>query len=363
MRRIARITFRTALCALVLAQGALQSQEPNKGNSLRASDDVPADVAKPADEVVDERRLGNVFRLDLIPELKEIAPVQPLYVRIRLTNRLAKTVKIPNSLTSGLGVLLYVAEGGRHHVFMSMSAPESYGKSLGPNEHVDWHTVVCIDRMPPDPRRSPRRVFDLPGEYRLWAGHNPLAKDETERLLSEPVAIAVRKPSEDEEIAGEIFSLGDFPPPFHSWGQNAPKGRNIESELRRFLFKYPKSVFADDVRWFLAKQIKLVRYKTETERERNLATAEFLEQLVQIDPKRVSMRRMIYFAKPPHENHLVFRPSLTDALSNPEVQKRIDVPAIIKQLRESPPYFPEDKDLAESMEQALADVEATLAKR
>ncbi|HUE72063.1 MAG TPA: hypothetical protein VMP01_14345 [Pirellulaceae bacterium] len=235
-----------------------------------------------------------------------------------------------------------------------------YRKSLNPKEYIDWHAVVCIDFHPPDLRRSPRRVFDLDGNYRLWVAHMPLAKNEDERLFSNSVSITVRKPREDEKIAGEIFSLGNLAPPSHTLGQNGPRDRDIQSELRRFLSKYPNSVFADDCRWFLAKQIELVRYKGETQRERDLATAEFLEQLVLVDPKRTSMRRMIYFAKPPHENHLVFKPSLTEALSNAEVQKLIDVPKILKQLRQAPPYFPEDKDLAESMEKALAQVEATL---
>lgn len=363
MRRSITAVWRLSavVAALFAARFELSSANPPRKLTETPSSDIQkvargdAVVAEPPDE----RKLSDVFQLELLPETTKIAPVQPLYLRVRLTNLLDKRVAIPAALSGDIGLALLVSDDRQQHAFLTEAEPFGRGKTLGPREYVDWHAVACIDFHPLDPRRSPRRVFDLDGDYGLHVSHPCDPNDDERRLCSDMVTIKVRKPADDEQAAGKIFSRGNLAPPLHA-GKKAALSESLIPELRAFLDRHSKSVFADDVRWLLAKQVELVRDKLETQKDRDAATVEFLEQLVKVDPQRVSMRRMIYFAKRQNVEGLEFRPSLTEALSNPDVQRLIDVRKIVKQLRESPPYFPDDKDLGQCMEKGLTEVQESL---
>jgi hypothetical protein len=71
---------------------------------------------------------------------------------------------------------------------------------------------------------------------------------------------------------------------------------------------------------------------------------------------------MAFFEEEHFTGNFHFQADVVNILCNPALQKKTHVAKVVEELRANPPYYPDDKDLAASMKEALEKVERSLVK-
>lgn len=288
-----------------------------------------------------------LLSLKMTPELETIAPFQPLYVKLQIFNRSKQTQPFPRQVRVQ-GIRFTVREEGfrakvidrPRELFGDTTAIQGQGV-------VTEFRVLAEDHLPADFRRSPRRIFDLPGYYDVRALSGDINLLEYTDLKSDDVRIHVRKPSEDETIASEILKGVKHGPPFHFTGSQDPE---LVKQLREFLAKYPKSAFADEFKLLLGwRLLELAIKRTETERIVNPELqAEAIKIWMTVDVKRTWVRRT------------VITEELMTYLCKPEIQKHLKVQEVLTQWKNYPPHDADDAEKAVILKEWVPKIEASL---
>ncbi|MDX1945334.1 MAG: hypothetical protein SFU86_07995 [Pirellulaceae bacterium] len=291
---------------------------------------------------------GGQILFRIIPERDVLAPYQPLYLKLTLSNSSTKNITIPQAFQVS-GVRFRIAEEG--YFERTFSSGERFFRNeatIPAGKSVAAFTAVSRDETPPHPRRSPPRIFDLPASYELRVMSGAIDYLDTTEFISNPAIIRVRKPNEDEVIAGEIMKEVAHGPPYIYTGK--PDIKFVEI-LREFLSKYRTSVFADDFKLLLGSRLReMTTFRADEQNYGNPAIrAESIQIQMTVDVKRTWVRRMAIAALPMQD------------LCNPQIQAHLNVREILNQWKAHPPHDPDDKIIAATLREWVPKIEASLA--
>ena len=330
------------------------------------------------------------WKIAIRTDSSTIVPCQPLYVTIKVTNTTDQARKLDELLRSSS---IWVLAG------RSSEQPRVVNKSSGEELIVfrqiadDQQTVVpdrssvFFDRLLTIEQidggwsqnadgswsRTPeaKRIFDEPGEYRVYAAVVNSSK-RFEVLRSEPLVVTVREPAESEVPYVEFLREGRQIPPLYGFskvdeeaynkvlgqGQRTAAFRrklNAESinTLRAMLAKNPDPPVADDMRHYL--EVKLIEAAERYDDEGRYlghdldVLAAAARQYLDIDPNRKQLRRRSIKTW----ERLSTRFDLDHA--EPMFQ-------ILASWRVSSPFYEDEVDLQAALDEIIAKIEARYAQ-
>jgi hypothetical protein len=330
-------------CKLTLSRATALFLGPLLGATLFAGS-ANGQESKAGEVVAEPVGMLSDLRLSLIPERRELAPYQPLYVKIALANGGKRDYPVPNQIrTYGIRFRMY-EEGFPGRMFASLKNPFARDALVRPGEAVYAYMILYYDAYPPHPRRSPLRIFDLPARYQLRVLSSRYDVPEHTQYMSELASIRVREPSEDERIAGDLI-MNKHGPRFLA------SAKESAHALQQFLDKYPQSVFADDFKIWLGHETRALGYSFDKEtggRRDSKLNAEAIKIWMTIDVNRPWVRRTT-----------ITEPVMRD-LCNPKIQAHLNVREILNQWKVHPPHDKDDLEIASRLKLWVPFIEATL---